>query len=90
LKIVSHYITKLDGTCKYANSCTFAHGDQELRQKNDNPTNSFGDNNQQNFGYQNPNMNFDPSNPMFMQMMMMNQGGQFQFPMNMMNPGIFI
>jgi hypothetical protein len=36
------------------------------------------------------NMNFDPNNPMFMNMMMQNQFGNMGgFPMNMMNPGIF-
>lgn len=80
----------LDGSCKYANSCTFAHGDQELRAKNENS--SFGggsENNNSNY-FQNPNMNFDPNNPMMMQMLMNpNQFNMGNFPMGMMNPGIF-
>lgn len=73
-------LKNIDGNCKYGNTCTFAHGEGEIRSKLENQYlgNSPGMNNQQ------------PMMPMFnpyaaMDPLFMGMGGM---PMNMnMNPG---
>ena len=67
--------------CKYGNSCTFAHGETDLRTKMDNSLNQGGENLGMGFGnfnYMDPNL-----------MMMMSQNPQMYQDMNMGMPMMF-
>jgi len=82
------WFIKLDGSCKYGSACTYAHGDSELRNKDQNQYYNIENNNP--MFYQNSNlMNYDQNNPMLMNFMMQNQFQQMSgFPMNMMGKNL--
>ena len=90
-KIVKCKNWEKDGTCKYGSHCTFAHGDNDLRNKADNlysmqPQMGMGMYNPMNMMMENPYMmmqqNFD-----FNQMHQMALGGQIDPSMMNMNMG---
>ena len=90
-KIVKCKNWEKDGTCKYGSHCTFAHGDNDLRNKADNlysmqPQMGMGMYNPMNMMMENPYMmmqqNFD-----FNQMHQMALGGQIDPAMMNMNMG---